>query len=116
MKKCVLVAVSLGVFGLLGCGRVPPAAIKAIKAVAGAGQGAKVAPKAAGRVAPADAARPAREGDLWKELLMEVMQEGAESGWKQLGGDDRKVSPLTKPHSMPWSGWKQLGGDDRKRR
>jgi hypothetical protein len=94
MKKCVLVAVSLGVFGLLGCGRVPPAAIKA---VAGAGQGAKVAPKAAGRVAgrvaPADAARPAREGDPWKERLidvMDVMKEGAESGWMQPGGDDRK--------------------------
>lgn len=88
MKKCVLVAFSLGVFGLLGCGRVPPAAIKA---VAGAGQGAKVAPKAAGRVAgrvaPADAARPAREGDPWKELL-EVMKEGVE--WMQPGGDDRK--------------------------
>jgi hypothetical protein len=94
MKKCVLVAFSLGVFGLLGCGRVPPAAIKAIKAVAGAGQGAKVAPKAAGRVAgrvaPADAARPAREGDPWKELPIEVMQEVAESGWMQPGGDDRK--------------------------
>ena len=54
MKKCVHIAVVLGVFGLVGCVRVPPAAVRSHFS----GR-VKIAPNASGRVAPASiASRP----------------------------------------------------------
>jgi hypothetical protein len=102
MRRRVLGAIALLALGLVGCGKVAPAAFKAV-----AGGGAKAAPKVVVHAAPlitprpvvrmaplsphkVATAKPASEGSLWRDVGQEVAQQGAEHGLQQITGGDEK--------------------------